>query len=300
MRFGFLILLAGLGLGAPAQAQAPRDVLLEVCNQTGFAVATAAAYRTTPADSHTLRTWFLIAPGECLNGALNGVVGDDLDLHVMSGSWSWPAGDAGIAYCVPADATVTLATAPPCSPGRQSRAFVRRPVELTSHRGPGGRNFGRVSYQIRCESLLGEDAALCPGAPTDARGMAAFVRELEVCNQASQPAQVAAGEMRVDGTLEFRAWQEITGGTCEVIYRGFPQGNQVLFAGRGDGESAGEGLVCMPDPGAAPALASPRASQGEACPVERPLRAVYEAVDFRAQTGRVTVFAGRPPGSSGR
>lgn len=303
MRFGFLIFLAGLGLGAPTQAQAPRDVLLEVCNQTGFAVATAAAYRTTPADSHTLRTWFLIAPGDCLNGALNGVVGNDLDLHVMSGSWSWPAAESGADYCVPADAAVTLASAPPCSPGRQARAFVRLPVEPTSRRGPGGQNFGRVGYRITCEGLSAEDADLCPGAPTDARGMAAFVRELEVCNQGNQPVQVAAGETRVDGSLAFRAWQEIAGSTCGLIYRGFPHGDHVLFARRGDGDSDGEGLVCMPDSdsaSAAPVLATPRTSRREACPVERPLRAVYEVVEFRAQAGRMTVFAGRPSGPSGR
>ena len=57
MRLGFLILLAGLGLSSPAQAQAPRDVLLEVCNQTGFTVAAAAAYRTTLAESRALRSW---------------------------------------------------------------------------------------------------------------------------------------------------------------------------------------------------------------------------------------------------
>lgn len=291
MRFGFLILLAGLGLAAPAQAQAPRDVLLDVCNQTGFTVAAAAAYRTTPADSRTLRSWFLIAPGECLNGALNGVTGDDLDLHLMSGSWYWPAGNSGIDHCVPADATLTLATAPPCSSGRQSRAFMRLPVETTSHRGPGGRNFGRVSYRVRCEGLSGEDAALCPGAPADARGMASFVRELEVCNHGSLAARVAAGEARIDGTLAFRDWQEIAGGTCSVIYRGFPQEDRVLFAQTGDGDSDGHGLVCLPGAAGGLALATPRASRGEACPAARPQRAVYETVEFRAQAGRVTMFA---------
>ncbi len=290
MRLGFLVLLAGLCLSDPAQAQAPRDVLLEVCNQTGFTVAAAAAYRTTPADSRTLRSWFLVASGECLNGALNGVAGDDLDLHVMSGSWSWPGRESGPVHCVPADATLTLATAPPCSPGRQPRAFVRLPVEPTSQRGPGGRNFGRVGYRIRCEDLAGADAVLCPGAPTDTRGMASFVRELEVCNHGSRPARVAAGEMRLDGGFEFLAWQEIAVGACGVTYRGFPQGNRVLFAQMGE-QTVADGLVCMSDTGSTPALATARTSPDEACPEERPLRAAFAPVEFRAQTGRVTVFA---------
>jgi uncharacterized membrane protein len=290
MRFGFLIFLAGLCLSAPARAQAPRDVLLEVCNQTGFSVAAAAAYRTTPATSRTLRSWFLIAPGECLNGALNGVIGDDLDLHVMSGSWSWPAADTGQTYCVPAEATLTQAAAPPCSPGRQARNFVRLPVEATSHRGPGGRNFGRVGYRIRCEALSGGDAALCPGAPADARGMAVFVRELEVCNNGNGPARVAASEVRADGGPGFQAWQEIAAGACAVIYRGFPQGDRALLARIGD-RTATEGLVCMSDAAGGPVFVSPRGSRSEACPAERPVAATYETVEFRAQTGRVTMFA---------
>jgi len=289
MRTIILLLALAGGLAAPARAQAPRDVLLEVCNQTGFSVAAAAAYRTSPADSRTLRSWFLIGPGACLNGALNGVVGDDLDLHVMSGSWFWPAGETGTDYCVPADATLTLASTPPCSAGRQQRAFVRLPVELTSRRGPGGRNFGRVGYQIRCENLSGQDAALCPGAPTDARGMAAFTRELEVCNQGARPARVAAGETQTDGGLEFRAWQEIAGGSCAVIYRGFPRGDQLLFAQRTPTTTTG--LVCMAEIGGGAGLATPRESSRETCPAERPVEAAYETVQFGVRTGRLTVYA---------
>tara|TARA_R110002072_G_scaffold9068_10_gene44569 strand:- start:582 stop:1457 length:876 start_codon:yes stop_codon:yes gene_type:complete len=290
MRSSILLLVLAFGLAAPARAQPPRDVLLEVCNQTGFAVAAAAAYRTSPADSRTLRSWFLIGPGACLNGALNGVVGDDLDLHVMSGSWFWPAGETGTDYCVPADATLTLASTPPCSAGRQERSFVRLPVESTSRRGPGGRNFGRVGYRIRCEALSGQDAALCPGAPTDARGMAAFTRELEVCNQSSRAAQVAVGETQADGGLEFHNWQEIAGGSCAVVYRGFPRRDQLLFAQRT--QTVSTGLICLADTGGGAGLATPRESSRETCPAARPVEAAYETVEFGVRTGRVTMYAG--------
>ncbi|SDL61928.1 hypothetical protein [Maricaulis salignorans] len=292
MRSGFLGFLLMAGFAAPVQAQAPRDVLLEVCNQTGFAVAAAAAYRTTPAPSRTLRSWFMIAPGECLNGALNGVVGEDLDLHVMSGSWVWPARETAQTYCVPADATLTLASVPPCSANRRARDFTRLPVEATSRRGPGGRNFGRVVHRIHCEDLGAADAGLCPGAPVDPRGMAAFVRELEVCNNGRGPVPVSAGQVTTSGGLEFQPWQALAAGECRVIYRGFPRDGQVLLA-PGPDSLAGGGLVCMTDNADGPVFAAPRAGRSEACPQERPLPGSYETVVFGAQTGRMTMFAGQ-------
>ncbi|WP_417497132.1 hypothetical protein [Maricaulis sp.] len=292
MRAGFFALFLAFGICAPVQAQAPRDVLLEVCNQTGFAVAAAAAYRTTPAQSRTLRSWFMIAPGECLNGALNGVVGDDLDLHVMSGSWTWPARETAQTYCVPADATLTQASAPPCSAGRQARPFTRLPIEATSHRGPGGRNFGRVGHRIRCEDLGAADAGLCSGAPTDRRGMAEFVRELEVCNPGHGPVPASVGELMADGTMEFRAWQVLGAGECRVIYRDFPRDRQVLLA-PGPDHLTGGGLLCMTDNAEGPVFATPRVGRDEACPAERPLRGSYETVVFGEQTGRMTMYAGQ-------
>ncbi|WP_417481098.1 hypothetical protein [Maricaulis sp.] len=292
MRAGLFALLLAFGVCAPVQAQAPRDVLLEVCNQTGFAVAAAAAYRTTPAQSRTLRSWFMIAPGECLNGALNGVVGDDLDLHVMSGSWVWPSRETAQTYCVPADATMTPASAPPCAAGRQARAFTRLPIEATSHRGPGGRNFGRVSHRVRCADLGAADAGLCPGAPTDRRGMAEFVRELEVCNLVSGAVPTTVGEMKPDGSMEFLGWQALAAGECRVIYRGFPRDRQILLVSASD-HVQNDGLVCMTENTQGLILAIPRADHNVTCPNERPLRGSYETVVFGEQTGRLTMYVGQ-------
>ena len=54
-------ILSGLvGLIAAGSAQAQRDVLLNVCNDAGFSVAVAVAYRTNPTEDRTLRSWFLV------------------------------------------------------------------------------------------------------------------------------------------------------------------------------------------------------------------------------------------------
>ena len=129
MRFLCLIAVLAVVFPSAARAQASRDVLLNVCNDTGLVAAAAAAYRTGPGDGRTLRSWFLIEPGTCLDGALNNVAGDSLDLHVMSGSFHWP-GDDGRTYCVPAGSTFAVASQPPCANGSQERAFVSLPIEV--------------------------------------------------------------------------------------------------------------------------------------------------------------------------
>ncbi len=75
-----------------------------------------------------------------------------------------------------------------------------------------------------------------------------------------------------------------------MIYRGFPRGDQLLFAQRT--QTASSGLVCMADAGGGAGLATPRESSRETCPVERPVEAVFETVEFGVRTGRVTMYAG--------
>mgnify|MGYP003639262721 CR=1 FL=1 len=291
MRHIIASLLFFAGLAAPVQAQASRDVLLNVCNQTGFSVAVAAAYRTSPAPARTLRSWFLVEPGACLNGALNGVVGNDLDLHVMSGSWTWPARSTGSVYCVPAGSSFALARQPECGPGQQARNFVNLPVEATSRRGPGGRNFGQVNWRVRCEDLALEDARLCPGAPQDERGMAGFVRELEACNNTTGPRHGTVGTFGPDGKPVFGGWTEVAAGECAVIYRGFPAGNTVLFGFASPQLSPSEQRYCAPTNTGDPAelLADLGASEN-ACPDDA-LELVYaRPIEFRDVTGRMTTY----------
>ena len=81
MRAMFVGLMMVALSAAHAVAQAPRDVLLDVCNDTGVAIAVAAAYGTDPTSARVLRSWFLVQPSACLEGALNNVVGDAIDMH---------------------------------------------------------------------------------------------------------------------------------------------------------------------------------------------------------------------------
>lgn len=226
----FLCLLALLCTSAAAHAQAPRDVLLNICNDTRFTVASAAAYRTSPQSGQTLRAWFLVQPGECLNGALNGVAGETLDLHVMSGSFRWPAADGDSAFCVPAAGGLQFASFPPCGGGQEARDFRTQRIERSNRRGSGGRYLGRVSWRISCSDLNAQDAALCLQAPRDERGLAQLARTLEVCNTGGRSVEVLALIPRPDNTYETGEPHALPAGTCAPIYRGFPPDNQVFAA----------------------------------------------------------------------
>ncbi|WP_291845109.1 DUF1036 domain-containing protein [Maricaulis sp.] len=242
-RVPFIAVVAALAiLVAAAPVHAQRDILLNVCNETGFSVAVAAAYRTNPTEDRTLRSWFLVEPGDCLEGAVNNVVGPSLDMHVMSGEWRWPARSGDAVYCAPADSTFALATTEPCSAGREPRNFVRLPIGASRYRG-----LGQVDYRVRCESLSGQDAALCVGAPRDERGLAQIVRTLEVCNAGSGVADTLAFVSRADGRFDIAGRQTIAGGECVDLYRGFPTGNLVMVGAVGRANDDGSVVFCLPE-----------------------------------------------------
>ena len=269
---GFIVVLL------PSQAFGQRDVLLNVCNDAGFSVAVAAAYRTSPTDDRTLLSWFMIEPGRCLEGAVNNVVGGDLDLHVMSGEWRWPARAADAVYCTPADSTFALATTEPCRESRQPRDFVRLPISSSRYRG-----LGQVDYRVRCEALSGADASMCVGAPRDERGMAQLVRTLEVCYTGRGEADTVVFAPRADGAFDIVARRTLSRGDCEDLYRGFPQGNLVLVgaAGRGNEDAAVE--FCLPDDAEGPV--SPMNGR---CDAGQRVGAEMHA--FRANVSRFTAY----------
>jgi uncharacterized membrane protein len=217
-----IVVLALLATSGIASAQAPRDVLLNVCNDTGFTIAAASAYRTSPAETRTLRSWFQIEPGACLEGALNNVVGDSLDLHVMSGIWQWPAGLSDATYCLPANATFSLAGTTPCPEALEPRGFRRLEIVASAHRG-----VGQVNYRIRCIDLDAADANLCVGAPRDAQGLALPVREVEVCNNGVDVGRVAAIGQDAAGVFDAIHWRDIPAGQCAIVYRGFPADGRI-------------------------------------------------------------------------
>lgn len=271
--------------GAPAFAQ--RTVMVNVCNDTGFRVATAAAYRTGPAPDHTLRTWFLIDPGACLDGGLNGVTGESVDLHVMSGEWFWPGGAGDAVWCVPASSSTSQATAEPCTAGRVPRAFRTTPIEITGQPGPGGRNVGRVSWRIRCQDLSADDAALCPGAPVDEQGLAQPVRTLEVCNLLSRDMEVAVLDVRTDGNFALEGLYRLAGDACEVLYRGFPETSALMVAEIGVFHERQEGQFCLPVPDDGVERMSSEACGANEAPVG------FRVHQFGMRTARYTAYVGR-------
>jgi len=221
-------------------ATAQRDVLLNVCNDTGFSVAIAAAYRTTPSENRTLRSWFLVEPAACLQGAVNNVVGDSVDLHVMSGEWRWPARAGDAVYCTPANSTFALATGAPCRGGQEARTFVRLPVMASRHRG-----VGQADYRVRCSDLTEPDADLCVGAPRDERGLAQIVRTLEVCQTGQRDSDAVVLVSRPDGGFEIAARQTVPAAGCADIYRGFPLDQTILVGGVGDLNDDAIGRFCL-------------------------------------------------------
>lgn len=288
MRVSGLVLFLCLVAPVAAQAQAPRDVLLNVCNDTSITVAAASAYRTSPADSRTLRSWFLIQPGACLEGALNNIVGDDVDLHVMSGEFFWPAGAGDASYCVPAGSTTSMASSPPCTGANTPRAFHRATVETTSLRGSGGRYLGRANWRIRCEDLDLVDAGLCVGAPRDAQGLAQPVRTLEVCNIGRRAAKVAVTGAPDGANVSVLARAELARDECREVYRGYPFANTLLVADFNRTFSDQDGQVCLAENDEVGVMSS-----GGRCGRDGRRASGFTIVSFGQNTGRYTAYVGR-------
>lgn len=283
-----LFLVSIAVMPAAANAQTPRDVLLDVCNESPVTVATAAAYRTSPADSRTLRTWFLVQPGTCLEGALNNVVGDDVDLHVMSGEFFWPAGEGDVAHCVPAGSTTSLVSSPPCAGANTDRAFRRVPIETTGLRGPGGRNYGRVNWRVRCGDLDLIDAGLCSGAPRNAQGLAQPVRTLEVCNIGRRTASVAVTGAPEGPNVTVLARAELGRDECRNVYRGYPFANTLLVADVGRTFRDQDGEVCLPEHDSVGEMSS-----DGGCGSDHRRASGFTIVSFRENVGRFTAYVGR-------
>jgi hypothetical protein len=285
LQAGLALALSGL---AATAAQAQRTVMLDICNDTPVRIATAAVYQTQAGGPETLRTWFLVEPGACLQGGLNGVAGAALDLHAMTGEWRWPARGGDRVWCVPAAGTTQAATGAPCGAAQQARDFRRVPIELTSQRGAGGMVVGRVSWRVRCNDLALADAQLCPFAPADEQGLAQPVRTLEVCNSFTQPVEIAVLESRPGDAMVSVASETVPAGACVDAYRGFPPDQTVFLAAIGSRLFDGDGDVCLQRGG------QTRAAQpvDGGCP-EGQEASTYRRYTFGERVARYTAELGR-------
>ena len=285
---GAALLFAGVTF--QGWAQTPRDVLLDVCNDTGFTVAVASAHGTDPSEARTLRSWFLVEAGQCLEGALNNVVSEQVDLHVMSGAWVWPARGGDAQYCVPANSSFQLASSPPCSGQSRERNFRRIPVELTSQRISGGRYLGRISYRIRCSDQSGNDAVLCEASPRDDRGFASPVKDLEVCNTSRSSARITAMEATQAGDFIVKDTVEVPEGECEIVYHGYPADNHLLLMGWRVGDMNDYEILCLPQDMPDIVTGGLLVDEAEICPSHAPFRRQVRSVRFGANTHRHTVY----------
>ena len=279
---------------SPGAAQASRDVLLDVCNDSDLVVAVAAAYGTDPSEARVLRSWFLVQPSTCLEGALNNVVGDTLDIHVMSGEFRWPVAAGDEQFCLPASSYFGGASRPPCrTSGHQMRAFKQVPVRSTRLRGRNGVNFGRASYRIDCGALEVGDVALCHRAPSDERGLAQPVRELEYCNNTRRNVRVTTFTNEYGDYFEANQWVDLAPDACEQVYRGFPEGNQVLIVADTGGRGEAGEQICLSETGTDPLGARMIVHGDDICPPSLPSRHNFRRLRFGEYTHRHTAYVNR-------
>jgi uncharacterized membrane protein len=289
--FGIIIFLLS---AAAVEAQAARPVLLEACNDAPFPIGIAAAYRNDPTSRRVAQGWFEVAPGECLEGGLGDIVGDEIWLGAASGSWRWPeAGQADVRYCTPAQTFFGLARSGDCDDVERLTGFER--VAISPYRS----GWGRVQIRYSCDDFGPDDAVLCRQTQIGRDGLAVPVNHLEVCNIWSVDAEVAAGASTDFVGFEVSGWVRIPPTHCRIVYRGFPAGGEVWFASRiaetGEIVPAYEGNLCV---AATNANASgPRGAFVNAgqCPVDAPISAGAERIRFGPNVENYQAYVPRQP-----
>ncbi len=270
------LLLSATGL---ASAQAARPVVIEACNEAPFAIGLAVAFRDTPGERRMVRGWFEVAAGDCLEGGLGDMVGDELWIGAVSGEWAWPPEAASqIGYCTPPDTFFGLAQDSDCRDGERLTRFRPQPIR------PFRSGWGRVETRFSCEDLPPEDAALCRRTPAGPDGLAAPLRVLEVCNTWTVDAEVSVGTSADFVGFESSGWTRIPATLCRTVYRGFPAGNEVWFAARradtGHAPRAEDGSLCVANADFTASGARGSFVNAGQCPPEAPLQLPAQRVRF--------------------
>jgi uncharacterized membrane protein len=292
MRALFCVPFFMLTFAAAVDAQAARPVLLEACNDAPFAIGIAAAYRNDPTDRRVVQGWFEVAPGDCLEGGLGDIVGEEIWLGAASGSWRWPdAGQADVEYCTPAQTFFGLARSGDCDDVERLTGFERVAIS------PFRSGWGRVRIRYSCDDFPSGDAALCRQTQTGSDGLAVPVNHLEVCNTWPVDAEVTAGASTDFVGFEVSGWVRIPPTLCRIVYRGFPAGGEVWFASRiaqsREIVPAHEGNLCVTEGNAT--ASGPRGSFVNAgqCPADAPISAGAERVRFGPNVERFQAYVPR-------
>ncbi|MCW5724331.1 MAG: DUF1036 domain-containing protein [Maricaulaceae bacterium] len=234
LRFSLFMCTAALALGglsAPAQAQAARQALMTFCNDAHFAIGVAASYAVDPSGRRMTRGWFRVEANSCIEGAIDGVVGDEILLHARSGEWTWPA-SGGAEYCAPYYSFLQAAARPPCE-SEETRLSRFTAVPLRAFR----TGWARGSWRVGCADLAGESAELCRVTPRDRDGFATPLRVLEVCNRTGSTALTAVAWPPGDGEVLVSGWYSLPAGECGELMQGFPPASVAYVHAQIDGRS---------------------------------------------------------------
>ena len=280
-------------LGATfADAQAPRPVLLEACNDAPFAIGVSAVFHNDPTDNQVVRGWFQVEPGECLEGGLGDIVGNDLGLGAVSGEWRWPMQDQGDEqYCMPAQTYFGRARSDGCDDVERLIDFQR--VSISPYRS----GWGRVQIRYSCEDFDAADAALCSQTATGRDGLAVPVNSLEVCNTWNVDAEIAAGASADFVGFEVSGWTRIPATLCRVVYRGFPAGGEVWFtARRADNHYAPashEGQLCVAEGQFTASGARGALVNAGQCPANASIRLPAQRVRFGPHVAQYQAYVPR-------
>lgn len=137
------------------------DVLLNICNDICFIVVLVVVYCIFLQLGQILCVWFFIQFGECLNGVLNGVVGEIFDLYVMLGSFWWLVVDGVSVFCVLVVGGLQYVFFLFCGGGQEVWDFCIQRIECFNWCGLGGCYFGWVLWCIFCSDFSVQDVVLC-------------------------------------------------------------------------------------------------------------------------------------------
>ena len=280
-------------LGAvAAEAQSPRPVLLEACNDTSFAIGVSAVFHTDPTDNQVVRGWFQIAPGDCLEGGLGDIVGGDIGLGAVSGEWRWPVQDQGDEqFCMPAQTYFGRARGGECDEIERLIDFERRPIS------PFQSGWGRVQVRYSCDDFDAVDSALCQQTQTGRDGLALPLNSLEVCNTWIVDAEIASGAGADFAGFEASGWLRIPATQCRVVYRGFPAGGEVWFAARRADNHyapmAHDGQLCVAEETFD--VSGPRSSivNSGQCPPSAPIQIPAQRVRFGPHVSQYQAYVPR-------
>ncbi|GJL97011.1 MAG: hypothetical protein DHS20C06_08280 [Hyphobacterium sp.] len=267
-------------------------MVMVACNDAPFAIGIAVAYRNDPTPSRVARGWFQVPAGECLEGGLGEIVGNEIWIGAVSGEWRWPfGGQVDESFCTPPDTFFGVAQTGNCSDSERLVGFERTAIS------PFRSGWGRIDIRYACEDFSDGDAILCAQTATGPDGLAEPVRTLEICNTWFVEAEIAVGSSADFVGFEMTGWISIPPTLCQTVYRGFPAGGEVWFAARRSINHyfphTDEGNICVAENDFAASGPAGSFINAGRCPASAPLQVPAQRVRFGRSISRFQDFVPR-------